>query len=139
MPRILRVASLGVLSCLVPACAERPGILGPTPADQGVVIYIHAGFAGSSQAVAADVRNLAAVEGPCSSGDSESPSLTWEDCISSIQVRPGWAVTLYRDRDFKGASLDVVADATNLSAISGPCKKGGYNDCVSSLKVYKKE
>ena len=138
MLRPFRVGFLLVLVSALPACTTRPAILGPTPVDQGIVIYIHSGFAGSSQAIAVDIRDLARVEGPCAKGDSESVQLSWDDCISSIQVRPGWAATLYRDRDFKGASMEVVADATNLSKVTGPCSKGGYNDCVSSVKVYKK-
>ena len=140
MPRLLRVGFLLLVVSALPACeSTRPTILGPTPVDQGIVIYIHSEFAGSSQAIAVDIRDLDDVEGPCAKGDSESVRLSWDDCMSSIQVRPGWAVRLYSDPDFKGASTEVVADATNLSTLSGPCKKGGYNDCVSSLKVYKRE
>ena len=139
MPRPLCVP-LFVVVWLLPGCeGSRRTILGPTPVDQGVVIYIHSGFAGSAQAVAADIRDLNKVEGPCSNGDSESVWLSWDDCISSIQVRPGWAATLYLDPDFKGASMEVVGDATNLSTLPGPCKKGGYNDCVSSVRIYRKE
>jgi hypothetical protein len=122
---------------LVPACTEPLDILGPAPADAGIVIYIHSEFRGTSQSVAADVANLGHVEGPCAKGDDESVELTWDDCVSSIKVMPGWGATLYRDRDFRGASTAVVGDTLNLSAISGSCD-GSFNDCVSSLRVYRR-
>jgi hypothetical protein len=37
--------------------------LGPTPPDQGIVIYIHADFAGPSQALNVDVRDLTRAQG----------------------------------------------------------------------------
>jgi hypothetical protein len=135
----IRVACLAPL-VLLPACGgSRILPLGPTAADEGIVIYIHSGFRGTSQAVAADVRNLGLVEGPCAKGgDSETaPTLTWDDCVSSIKVMPGWGATIYPDRDFKGTPLEVTADALDLSALTGTCK-GSYNDCVSSVKVYRR-
>ena len=137
MRSALRVGCAGAL-VLLPACSgDRIQPLGPTPQDEGIVIYVHAGFRGTSQAIAADVRNLASVEGPCSKGTEDSISLTWDDCVSSIKVMPGWAATIYRDREFRGASFDVTGDAENLAAISGSCD-GSFNDCVSSLRVYRK-
>ena len=69
--------------------------LGPTSIDEGVILYVHANFVGSSQQVASDVADLGAVEGPC--GASEDGSPTWDDCVSSIRVLPGWGATLYDD------------------------------------------
>ena len=78
--------------------------LGPAPLDQGIVIYVHADFAGSSQQINVDVRDLTKAQGPCSSGaEGETPS--WSECISSIRVLPGWSATLYRDEDFRGRSI----------------------------------
>jgi hypothetical protein len=129
-------ATLFTAAFVVPACTEPLDILGPTPVDEGIVIYIHSGFRGTSQVLAADVANLGRVEGPCAKEDEESATLTWDDCVSSIKVRPGWGVTLYRDRDFRGASMVVTADLESLAAISGSCD-GSFNDCVSSLRVYR--
>jgi hypothetical protein len=50
---------------------------------------------------------------------------------------PGWSVTLFRDRDFRGASRELTGDVQSLAAISGSCD-GSFNDCVSSLRVYRK-
>jgi hypothetical protein len=108
-------------------------ILGPTPPDQGVVIYIHADFAGPSQALNVDVRDLRRTQGPCSSGaEGEVPS--WGQCVSSIRVLAGWSATLYRDDDFKGRSLTVTSDTPNLRNLPGPCD-GSFNDCIESIRV----
>jgi len=107
--------------------------LGPTPAGEGIDFYLHAEFAGPSQSVNVDVPDLGKVEGPCSSGE-EGEQPTWSDCISSIRVHPGWSATLFKDRDFKGPSTTLSADARNLRALNGPCD-GTFNDCVSSIRV----
>jgi hypothetical protein len=149
MKPVLRVTCAAVLALLLPACGGRPEPLGPTAIDEGIVVYIHSGFRGSSQAIAADVFNLGKVEGPCAKGDGESTTLSWDDCISSIRVMPGWGVTVYGDREFKGAALELTgrddvpllleltADNLDLSAVSGSCS-GSYNDCISSLRVYRR-
>lgn len=137
MKPVRRVTCAAALALLLPACGWRPQPLGPTPVDEGIVVYIHSGFRGSSQAIAVDVPNLGKVEGPCAKGDGESTTLSWDDCISSIRVRPGWGVTVYRDREFKGTALELTADSLDLSAVSGSCD-GSYNDCISSLRVYRR-
>lgn len=133
----LRIACAAALALLPPACADQREPLGPTAVDEGIVVYIHAGFRGSSQSIAADVSNLDRVEGPCAKGDGESVTLSWDDCISSIRVMPGWGATVYRDRDFKGAVLELTADSLDLSAVRGSCD-GSFNDCISSLRVYRR-
>ena len=130
--RLLRVA-VTCLAFLIPACGsfER---LGPTPLDEGVIFYIHADFVGSSQQVDADVADFGDVEGPCVTSSEDSATATWDDCISSIRVLPGWRATLYRDKNFKGASIDVIEDLHDLKQVSGPCS-GSFNDCASSIRV----
>ena len=107
--------------------------LGPTPLDQGIVIYIHADFTGSSQQINADVRDLTKTQGPCSSG-AEGETPTWRKCVSSIRVLPGWSATLYRDEDFSGRSIAVTSDTPDLRNLPGPCD-GSFNDCVRSIRV----
>jgi hypothetical protein len=124
-----------VFALLLPACSEPLVTLGPTPSDQGITFYLHAGFAGPSQAVNVDVQDLGRVEGPCTNG-AEGERPTWSDCMSSLRVISGWTVTLYEDKDFRGRSVTVTADTPNLTALPGPCD-GSFNDCVSSLKVAK--
>ena len=128
-----RLPLLVVIALLIPGCTKPLDTLGPTPAGEGATIYIHAGFAGSSQALNQDVGDLEKVEGPCTHGE-EGEKPTWSDCMSSVRVESGWRVTLYRDRDFKGNSVSLTTDTPNLGALPGPCD-GSFNDCVSSIKV----
>ena len=131
MPRLrFGVACLAFLTI---ACGsfER---LGPTPLDEGVIVYIHADFIGSSQQVNSDVADFGNVEGPCVTGSDDSATATWDDCISSIRILPGWRATLYRDPNFRGASIEVTEDLHDLKQMSGPCSNS-FNDCASSIRV----
>ena len=133
--RIARPFSLFVLSLLVPGCTEPLAVLGPTPVGEGITLYIHADFAGASQALNVDVGNLEEIEGPCTEGE-EGEEPTWSDCVSSVRVVPGWRVTLYRDSDFRGQNITLTADTPNFRMLPGPCD-GSFNDCVSSIRVSK--
>ena len=122
-----------VLVLLLQGCSDPLATLGPTPPGEGITIYIHASFIGSSQALNVDVSDLEKVEGPCTHfGEGEEP--TWSDCISSIRVEEGWSATLYRDDDFKGESVTITQSAVDLRELRGPCD-GSFNDCVSSIRV----
>jgi peptidase inhibitor family I36 len=124
----------GLVVALVAAgCGSIPA-LGPTPADEGIVIYVHANFTGPSQALNVDVPDLGKVQGSCSSG-AEGEVPTWNDCISSVKVLPGWSATLYRDTNYRGSSVTVTADTPNLRDVPGPCDKDSFNDCVSSIRI----
>jgi hypothetical protein len=131
MPRAF--IGLAVALVLAAGCAG-VSTLGPTPAGEGIVVYLHADFAGPSQATNVDVADLGRVEGSCSSG-AEGETPTWDDCISSVKVMPGWSATLYRDTNYKGASVTITSDTPNLKALAGSCGKDGFNDCVSSIRV----
>ena len=132
MERVARIYVV-VLPLLLAGCGSDMTTLGPTPVDQGIVIYIHADFRGSSQGIVADVHDLRKTEGPCSRGEEgEKPS--WRECVSSVRVFPGWSATFYRDEDFKGRSMTIASDTPNLSILSGPCD-GTFNDCVRSIRV----
>ena len=106
MRRLSHPIALGALALLLPAC-ESNEPLGPTPVDQGIVIFMHSGFRGSSQQIGADVTDLDRVEGPCGDTEDES-SRTWNDCISSVRVLPGWRATLYGDRNFHGGTIQIT-------------------------------
>ena len=133
MARALRVGAGVVLAGLLAACESDLIVLGPTPPDQGIVIYIHADFVGASQGINVDVADLEHTEGPCTSG-AEGEEPTWDECVSSVRVLPGWSATLYRDEDFSGRSVTVTSDAPNLRNMPGPCD-GSFNDCVRSIRV----
>ena len=130
-----RLLSLALPGLLLSGCGSEPTPLGPTPPEQGIVLYMHADFTGPSQAINVDVGDLTKAQGPCSSGgEGETPS--WTKCVSSVRVFPGWSATLYRDEDFKGRSLTISADVPNLRDRSGPCD-GSFNDCVRSVRVFR--
>ena len=126
-----------VVSLVLAGCESDLSVLGPTPPDQGIVIFVHADYTGSSQAVNVDVHDLTKTEGPCSSG-AEGEAPTWRNCVSSVRVFPGWSATLYRDEDFKGRSITLDADAPNLRNLPGPCD-GSFNDCVRSIRVTRQQ
>ncbi len=132
MKRAVRALALSALALLLPACESREP-LGPTPVDQGIVIFMHSGFRGSSQQIANDVTDLDEVEGPCGQTEDES-SRTWNDCISSVRVLPGWRATLYGDRNFRGGTMEITEDIVDLGAVRGSCS-GSFNDCISSIRV----
>ncbi len=131
----VHVVSAAVLALLVCACGA-PQPIGPTPLDEGIVVFMHAGFRGTSQQLAMDVSDLGKVQGPCGGDESES-SRTWNDCISSVRVLPGWGATLYGDKNFRGAALEITEDAADLGARVGSCS-GSYDDCISSIRVYRR-
>ena len=137
MPHARAALAVVIVSLILPACESDLSVLGPTPPDQGIVIFVHADYAGSSQAVNVDVHDLTKTEGPCSSG-AEGESPTWRNCVSSVRVFPGWTATLYRDEDFKGRSITLDADAPNLRNLAGPCD-GSFNDCVRSIRVTRQQ
>jgi hypothetical protein len=130
----VRLLFAAVLASLLGACGG-PQPIGPTPVDQGIIVFMHSGFRGTSQQLAADANDLTKVQGPCGSDESES-SRTWNDCISSVRVLPGWAATLYGDKNFHGAALEITEDVPDLAVRLGSCN-GSYDDCISSIRVYR--
>jgi peptidase inhibitor family I36 len=137
MRRPVRSSFVAALALVFLGSCDDLDVLGPTPADEGIIFYIHANFAGSSQQVNADVANLDSVEGPCVSGDGESSTATWDDCISSVRVLPGWSATLYKDRDYHGSNMTITEDVLDLKTVNGSCD-GSFNDCVSSIRVMRR-
>ena len=131
--RAARFIAAAVIGLLLTSC-ESLEPLGPTPLDEGIVIYLNSGYRGVSQQVGADVEDLGEVEGPC--GASEGGLGTWNDCISSVRVLPGWNARIYGDKNYRGAVLDVTGDVPDLSKVHGSCSDS-YNDCISSIRVFK--
>jgi hypothetical protein len=116
----------------------------PSELTTGVVVYEHANFLGSSAYITADIPNLRDVRGPCETQDTDaqgnSSSIdSWDDCVSSIKVAPGWRATLYEDRNYKGWAADIGEEnVTNYQLVRGPCKNDTFNDCASSLRVFRR-
>jgi len=120
------------------------GSLPTAPAEltSGIVIFEDSNYMGASAHVTEDIKNLEDFKGPCikteTSGGTPTVSSTkevWGDCISSIRVAPGWRATVYRDDGYDGDRLDVTGDIPNLQLVSGDCSKGGFNDCISSIRL----
>ena len=114
---------------------ESPEPLGPTPVDQGVIVYLNSGYRGVSQQVGADVDEI--------SGRLKAPATRRREarapgtiCISSIRVLPGWHARIYGDKNYRGAVLEVTADVPDLSRVHGSCSDS-YDDCISSICVIK--
>ena len=132
-----QVLALGALALLLGCQTSLP--TAPSELTTGVVVYEHADYQGASAHVTSDIRNLEDVKGPCvkveGSGETSSTTNLWGDCISSIRLAPGWRATLYRDDGFDGDRLDVTQDLPNLERVAGSCSKGGFNDCVSSIRL----
>jgi hypothetical protein len=106
----------------------------------GIVVYEHADYNGDSGHVTRDIENLEDYNGPCFlSADAYGGStFSWGDCISSVRVAPGWSATFYRDDGFHGERFEVTHDVPNLQDVSGRCSRGGFNDCVSSIRVFQR-
>lgn len=133
MPHARTTLAVVIVPLMLAGCGSDLAVLGPTPPDQGIVIFVHADYAGSSQALNVDVHDLTKTQGPCSTG-AEGEEPTWRKCVSSVRVFPGWSATLYKDEDFKGTSITLNADTPNLRDLRGPCD-GSFNDCVRSIRL----
>jgi hypothetical protein len=136
MRAFIRVLCAAAFLLTGPACGN-PEPLGPTPLDQGIVVFIHSDYRGTSQQIGADVTDLTKVEGPCNIGEGGELG-TWDNCISSIRLLPGYYARIYGDKNFRGAVLEVKQDIPDLGAVRGDCS-GSYNDCITSIRVLKRE
>ena len=112
----------------------------PAELTSGIVIFEDSNYMGASAHVTEDLKNLEDFKGPCIKTETSSNGIgsskdVWGDCISSIRVAPGWRATVYRDDGYDGDRLDVTGDIPNLQLVSGDCSKGGFNDCISSIRL----
>ena len=94
---------------------------------------------GISAAVESDIADLADVRRAVRYY-REDAYATWDDCISSIRVAPGWRAIVYSDKDFLGESLEITADVPNLKLVKGSCHgpKKGLNDCITSIRAWRR-
>jgi hypothetical protein len=113
----------------------------PSDLTSGLIIYENPDYKDRRQknmsaAVESDIADLWYYDGPCVY-DREDLYATWDDCISSIRVAPGWRAIVYSDKDFLGESLEISADVPNLKLVKGSCHgpKKGLNDCITSIRV----
>ena len=134
-----RRASVALLIGLS-ACGGTELPTAPSDLVEGISIYEHANYLGESALLVDSSMHLSDFKGPCEHTSTDSNGSTssyydWADCISSIRITPGWRAILYRDNDYKGESIELLADAPNLQLVSGTCDHDGLNDCVSSIKI----
>ena len=115
----------------------------PSELTEGIVIYQHANFLGESAHITSDISDLSAMHGPCVRTDTDANGNTsstdsWDDCASSIRVAPGWRATLYEDPNYKGWAADVGEEnVDNYQLVRGPCSRSTFNDCASSVRVFR--
>lgn len=124
----------GGLALVSVACQEMLPTA-PDELDRGIVVYEHADYLGESAHITSNVEDLKDFEGPCIEVDDGSTLHSWNDCISSIRVAPGWRVTVYEDDDFDGDNLDLTSESSNLTFERNGCKTG-FNDCITSIRVF---
>ena len=105
-----------------------------TGPDEGITFFEHPNFEGSSHTTKFDVFDFDRISGPCGGGGDAFSSSDWDNCISSLQVSPGWEATLYEHDEYEGDTLIVTGDIRNLDDVSGPCGND-WDDCISSVRV----
>lgn len=137
-PRRTIAAALFAIVFMLACEGESP--LAPVPQGEGIVIYRDINFQGLAQAFNTDQKDLEDLDGACGGGDDgdgNTTIATWGDCISSVRVNPGWTATFYVDDSWQGRSFTASQDMPNLNTIPGPCRGGGFNDCISSIRISK--
>jgi hypothetical protein len=130
MRRVVIGASIAFL--ISTACGDTP--TAPSDPGGGVTLFSDTGFRGEQVTFALDVDDLLGLRGGCDRGEDVEPRFSWNDCASSIRIRPGWSVTVYEDTRFRGESRTFTADVSDLEDMRGPCGND-WDDCVSSLRV----
>jgi Peptidase inhibitor family I36 len=142
LPILMRRSSTPAVAMILVSLLSHNGcrdMLPTAPSDltSGIVIYQHANFRGRSAHITADIRDLEAVQGPCMGPDISS-SDSWDDCMSSVRVAPGWRATLYEDPNYNGWAADVGEEnAADFLLVRGPCSRDTFNDCASSVRVFR--
>jgi hypothetical protein len=136
MTRLCTVSAFAI-AIAIAACSKDMLPNTPSQLTDGVVIYTHANYLGDSAHVVTDISDLADFEGPCRGGDPNGTEgdATWDDCVSSIRIAPGWRATVYRDRNYSGTSLVVTGDVPNLQLVQGNCSHEGMNDCITAIRL----
>jgi Peptidase inhibitor family I36 len=136
--RTARLNAFALALILGDACRDKLPAA-PSELTEGIVIYQDANFLGKAAYVTSDIRNLKDVDGPCTQSDGDTDTHSWDDCVSSVRVAPGWRATLYEDPNFKGWAADVGEEnAANYQLVRGPCTRDTFNDCASSIRVFRR-
>lgn len=124
----LLAISIG-LALAAAGCGDNPE--GPS---QGVTVWEHPNFDGTGRTFDGNAFDLDDIRGPCVGFVDDPNQGDWDDCISSIQVPPGWEVTIFEHDEYEGESLTLTEDVRDLDDIRGPCGND-WDDCISSMQV----
>jgi hypothetical protein len=122
-----KCVALGFLAvaAVMEGCSGLP--TAPSELTDGIAIYERANFLGKSALVKSSIGDLDSSDGPCKAVDTIATILSysgtvyshsWDDCISSIRVTPGWRAIVYRDPDFHGSSVEIVSDVVDLQQLA---------------------
>ena len=116
------------------------GLLPTAPADltSGVAVFEHADYAGESALITQDEESLRRFKGHA--GISPTKATAGRSAGATASRRCGLrllAGCCVRDDGFKGEQLEISADVPNLTRSAGRCSKGGFNDCVTSIRVFR--
>ena len=101
MQRIVRLVRVSVPLALGLSCQQT---LPTAPSDlaTGIVIYEFQDYQGESAHVIEDIPDLDNVDGPCNtSDDANTIDFDFDDCISSVQIAPGWGGASIRAPQFR--------------------------------------
>ena len=120
-PSVWRVAYIAVVCLLVGSCRQTLPTA-PSNLTTGIVIYEFQDYQGESAHVTEDISDLDDVPGPCSKFDGATNTLTiiWDDCISSVRVATGWEAHLYEHHSFGGWDQIILDDVSDLGEVLGP-------------------
>ncbi len=103
-----------------------------TGASEGITLFEHPNFEGSSITLAGGFSDFDDLRGPCNATNTSTGN--WDDCASSIRVDPGWGGTIHEDPDYRGERLEILGDIRDLDNVDGPCGND-WDDCISSMQV----
>jgi len=92
--------------------------------EEGVCLYEHINFGSAMIKFTADDLDL--------TNNILRNTISWDNVASSIIVSDGWIVTIYEQKNFKGASRVVKGPAQDPDFT-----KSSWNDKVSSIEVNK--
>ena len=100
----------------------------PSELTAGIAVYEHADYLGESAYVTRNIADLKDVNGPCIQyGDAFGgvpPDITesWDDCISSVRLAPGWRAIPCGDKDFEGLqdqdSFQFVSNSSRCDSLT---------------------
>lgn len=130
VPRRWLLGAVVAVASLVTGCQPPAEPSGPA---EGIVIYMDANYSGKSLPVSISAWDLGDYSGPCFPYGTVTRG-SWNDCISSIRVAPGWQAVIYEDWHYGGERTTLKADVPDLGKVAGPCD-GNWNDCISSILV----